>query len=1011
VCHWLTEDRGSSLQAPPYEIPLTDTIDQLRAALTGRYLLERELGGGGMSRVFVAQETALGRKVVIKVLPPDLAAALSADRFRREIQLAASLQHPHIVPLFSAGQAAGPREADALLYYTMPLVEGESLRARLARQGELPVPEAIRVLRDVADALSYAHRHGVVHRDIKPDNILLSDHHALVTDFGVAKALDEAARQSTLTATGLALGTPAYMAPEQAAADPHTDHRADIYALGVVGYEILAGRPPFTGPSPQAVIAAQLTQEAPPLAESRGSVPPALAAVVMRCLEKRPADRWQSAAELLDALETLGTPGEGRVPPSVTPTAEAPLRRRWPIVALALGAGILIAAAVWSIVHRSRGRGPLDPNLVAIAPFDVPDPKLSLWREGLVDLLSRNLDGAGPLRSVPPTTVIRRWSGRADRLSASALGRSTSAGLIVFGNLIGTGPDSVRLTVTALDALSERPLAELELREAADRMDRLADSLTVRLLRELGRTRGIEVFRTGSLGSTSLPALKAFLQGEQWFRGAAWDSALASYEQAIALDSTFPLALRRAGQVLGWQRTAFDSVAEGLALRAGALNRGLAPRDSLLVTAESLSAALYATIPLADWSVIRRAHAVAQELTQRYPDDFESWYALGEARYHFGSPVGTGPRQALEAFEQAIAIDSSFAPAYIHAVELALWLDGPEAGERYAAGYLRLEPTDVSASGIGLAERVMRASRTRPSEITKLLGNASPGGLNDAWGALRRASDSTESLIAVARALVDAPAGDARWLTPETRERRLGQSLLYRGHVGDAASILFQTPSILQPGSGAAPPHLVEAALLSSTPPESAGRVFRRWLDEGSVRALAALPWWLAQRDSASIRELERKRDSVAGASPGGALHARAAFTSEVALAYLTLLRGDTAMAVRRFEALPDSLCPFCYFHRLTLAQLLSARQEDRKAARLLDRGLTELLVPSEVLWSLERARVAERLGDRETASRDYQYVADVWRRADSNLQPYVAEAREGLIRVSGEPRWLEPQQ
>src|SRR6185503_4986516 len=209
----------------------------------------------------VAEETSLGRKIVIKVLPPELAAGLSTDRFHREIHLAASLQHPHIVPLLSAGEAGG------LLYYSMPLVEGESLRARLTREGELPVMESVRILRDVADALSYAHRHGVVHRDIKPDNVLLSDSHALVTDFGVAKALDEA-RQSSITGTGLALGTPAYMAPEQAAADPHTDHRADIYALGVLGYEILAGRPPFRGPTAQAVVAAHVLQTPVPLASS-----------------------------------------------------------------------------------------------------------------------------------------------------------------------------------------------------------------------------------------------------------------------------------------------------------------------------------------------------------------------------------------------------------------------------------------------------------------------------------------------------------------------------------------------------------------------------------------------------------------------------------------------------------------------------------------------------------------------------------------------------------------------
>jgi serine/threonine-protein kinase len=981
--------------AAPLEHPLTDIVDHLRTALSGRYLLQRELGGGGMSRVFLAEELDLGRKVVIKVLPPELAAALSADRFRREIQLAASFQHPHIVPLLAAG------EADGLLYYTMPMVEGESLRARLTRQGELSVPDAVRVLRDVADALSYAHRHGVVHRDIKPDNVLLSDHHAMVTDFGVAKALDEAARRSTLTATGLALGTPAYMAPEQAAADPHTDHRADIYALGVLGYEVLAGRPPFTGPSPQAVIAAQLTQPVPPLDQARASVPPGLAALVMRCLEKRPADRWQSAAELLDAVETLPAPVERAVPPSVTQPVAAPRRSRWPIALGAAAVALVLAGAVWSLARRSREPAPLDPDLVAVAPFDVPDPKLSLWREGLVDLLSRNLDGAGPLRSVPPTTVIRRWSGRADRLSAAELGRRTRARLIVFGNLIGAGPDSVRLTVTALDALSERPLAELELREATDRMDRLADSLTLRLLRELGRTRRIEVLRSGSLGSTSLPALKAFLQGEQWFRRTAWDSALASYEQSIALDSTFPLALRRAGQVLGWQRSAFDSVAEALALRAGALNRGLAPRDSLLVTADSLYAAVYATTPLTDGAMIRRARAVAEELTRRYPDDFESWFVLGEARYHFGSTFGAGARQALEAFNQAIASDSSFAPAYIHAVELGLWLDGPDAGEHYAAGYLRLGPTDVSAGGIALAHRILVASRTRPSEISRLLREASPATLFDALGAFRRSADSTEAAVAASRALVAAPPGDARWLTPDARKRRLGASLLYRGHVDEAADLLFDTP-------GTMPPHLVEAALLSSSPPERGDRLFRSWLGQASVPAVIVLPWWMARRDSAAIRELTRRADSASGSSPNRTVQARAAYISAASRAYLSLLREDTTAAMRRLEALPDSLCPFCYFERLTLAQLLSARREDRKAFQLLTGQLADLLVPSEVLWALERARVAERLGERETAARDYQYVADIWRGADAQLQPYVVEAREGLVRVTSEPRPAE---
>jgi serine/threonine-protein kinase len=463
----------------------------------------------------------------------------------------------------------------------------------------------------------------------------------------------------------------------------------------------------------------------------------------------------------------------------------------------------------------------------------------------------------------------------------------------------------------------------------------------------------------------------------------------------------FPLALRRAGQVLGWQRSAFDSLSEALALRAGSLNHGLAPRDSLLVTADSLFAAVYSTVPLVDWSVIRRVHAVAQELTRRYPDDFESWYVLGEARYHVGSPVGNRPRDALEAFDRAIANDSSFAPAYIHAVELGLWLEGPEAGGRYAREYLELEPTDVSASGIGLAGRIMRAMGAGRAEIARLLRGASPSALSDASLALRHSADSTEAGIEIARALVAAPEGDARWLSRADRERRLGSSLLYRGHVRDATRILYQNSSSI-------PPELVEAALLSSALPDSAAAMFRGWLVTGRFPvAAAALPWWAAQRDSTSIRELERLSDSVARSDSSAAARATAAHASEAARAYLALLGRDTTTAVRRLEALPDSLCAYaCYFQRLTLAQLLSARHDDQKAAKLLDRWHTELLVPSEVIWTLERARVAERLGDREKAARDYQYVADVWRHADPELQPYVTEAREGLTRVAGEPRY-----
>lgn len=307
-----------------------------------------------MSRVFLAEETRLGRQVVIKVLPPDMGAGVNVERFEREIQLAARLQHPHVVPLLTAA-ASGD-----LLYYIMPYIAGESLRAKLSREGELPVAEAVKILREVVDALSYAHRNNVVHRDIKPDNVLLSDGHAVVTDFGVAKAVSvSSGGRSSLTSLGVALGTPAYMAPEQAAADPHVDHRADIYAVGTLAYEMLTGQTPFTAPTPQALLAAHITQTPEPVSKRRPAVPAALNAILMHCLEKRPADRWQSAAELLAQLEMLGTPTSGGLTPTGTTPAvssgtEEAIRKSHPVrVALlfaAATAGVL--AGVYLLVHQ-----------------------------------------------------------------------------------------------------------------------------------------------------------------------------------------------------------------------------------------------------------------------------------------------------------------------------------------------------------------------------------------------------------------------------------------------------------------------------------------------------------------------------------------------------------------------------------------------------------------------------------------------------------------------------------
>src|ERR671916_917738 len=331
------------------EDPLAaDLRAYLQQSLGAGYTLERELGGGGMSRVFVASDHALGRKVVVKVLPPELAAALSVERFRREIMLSAALQHPNIVPVLSTGTT------ERLPYFIMPFVEGESLRVRLGR-GPLSVREAVSVMKDVTRALAYAHGRGVIHRDIKPDNIIISGATATVTDFGVAKAV-AASRAgpargpaevrtpggSTITHAGVSLGTPMYMAPEQAAADPNTDHRADVYALGIVAYEMLVGAPPFHGRSPQALLAAQLTELPRPISQRRYGVPAALEQLIMQCLEKNPTDRPRNAGDMVRALDD---PELLSGAPAVAPQAAATQRRRNVGRWISAGAALIVGIA------------------------------------------------------------------------------------------------------------------------------------------------------------------------------------------------------------------------------------------------------------------------------------------------------------------------------------------------------------------------------------------------------------------------------------------------------------------------------------------------------------------------------------------------------------------------------------------------------------------------------------------------------------------------------------------
>ena len=524
---------------------MTDALARLTVALSDRYTIERELGRGGMATVYLAEDLKHHRKVAVKVLRPELAAALGADRFHQEIEIAAQLTHPHILPLHDSG------DADGFLYFVMPYIEGQSLRDKLAHEGELPIAEAVRILRDVVEALRHAHKHSVVHRDIKPDNVMLSEDHALVTDFGVAKAVSDATGAIGLTTEGVALGTPAYMSPEQAAADPHIDHRADIYAVGVIAYELLTGRTPFVGTTQQELLAAHVTQTPDPVTKYRESVPPALAQLVMRCLKKKPADRWQTAEELLPQLEALATPSGGVTPTGTMPTGGATTAARRKIVSVAGVSVAVMAVAVgaWAILRSEPST--LVPNRVIVAPFEnrTGDAGLDDLSVMVMDWLGQGLIQTTVAEVVPTGTVLHV----ANVLSAASgqtvvdpreLGNATNATVVISGAYYLAG-DSIRFQWQISHVSEERVVSAPEdvLASAADPVagiDALRSRAMTVIVTHLDPARPIEIIGNPPL----IGAYREYLAGVEYLFLGQMESAAAHFSRAYALDTTFLRALR-----------------------------------------------------------------------------------------------------------------------------------------------------------------------------------------------------------------------------------------------------------------------------------------------------------------------------------------------------------------------------------------------------------------------------------------------------------------------------------
>ena len=750
---------------------MADLLERVRASLAGRYTIERELGRGGMATVYLARDVKHDRPVALKVLRPELAASLGADRFLREIQVTAHLTHPNILPLLDSGRA------DEFLYYVTPYVEGESLRSRLERERQLPVDEAVRLAAAVAGALDYAHRHQIIHRDIKPENILLEDGQAVVADFGIARAL-HAAESAKLTETGVAVGTVAYMSPEQATGEEF-DGRSDIYSLGCVLYEMLAGEPPFTGPTAQVVTARRLAGSVPSLHAVRDSVPRQIEQAIGKALAKLPADRFATAAEFADAL----TPGG----PAPRPTA---FRLSWRRAGGVAAAFLAIFGAV--LVSRSKTHGAREPasNGVAVLYFDnlSRDTADAYLADGLTEELISRLGQVARL-TVKSRNAVRRFRGRlAD--DPSAVGRALGVVHLVSGSVRHAGA-RLRVTVELVNAATgDRMWGQQYDRAEADLLG-IQEDIAVTIATAIGgRLLPAERSSLTQRPTRDPGAYDHFVKGN-YFLGQrtapAVGRAIDEYRAALQLDPSFTEALARVAYsyalFLDWGWRYPNASPESL------LARGFAAADSALRQDSTSSDAWMA-----------RAYVLAMSGTRT-----------------------TAP--AIAAFERAIALDPRNAEAYHQYGWVLMGLERDSASAEANLRALELDPARF-ATMLNLA--ALRTVQRRYNEGLRWMDSALSGepGLAYlyAWRALSR--------LTVGRA--SEARRDAE-LAIRLGSLAYGEAALaaVEAHEGDVVSARRRVNSVLREGVDSLRPHSREAlfiglALVALNERERAIQLFER---------------------------------------------------------------------------------------------------------------------------------------------------------------------------------------
>ncbi len=1026
---------------------MTSLREELQARLSGSYTLGRELSGGGMSRVFVAEDASLGRTVVIKVLAPELAAGINAERFKREIMLAAQLQHPHIVPVLAAGIA------DELPYFVMPFVVGEALRNKLIGETGLSISETVSVLRDVAKALSFAHAQGVVHRDIKPDNVLLAGGSAVVTDFGIAKAITSAAVAApggTLTQVGTSLGTPAYMSPEQAAGDPNADSRSDFYSFGVMGYEMLSGRTPFHDRAPHALIMAHIAEPPEPIERLVPTVPPQLAHLIMQCLSKNPADRPESAKEILNDLEDIDLSGQ-RVrsganavammpPPAADPRidtgpnayADGTVLIDSPIIArekprnrsraLIAGIGVLALAVIAFVGQKiMRGSGPsdLDEQSLAVLPFRVAsaDPAHHYLREGMVDLIAAKLSGED-LRALEPRTMLDAWrqaggteTNDLSRDASLQLARQLKAGKALLGDVVGT-PNRLVLTVSLLGVNKGEQITRVSVEGPPDSLASLVNQLATQLMTQ---TSGEAQTRMTNLTSTSLPALRAYLDGQARLRRGDAVNAARDFDRALKEDSTFALAGLGLRLATGWYG---DQPLGNRAIQIAWRERArLSQRDQALLMA--LAGPKYpATSSNVD------VYKSREQYLSMAPDNAEAWYLIADQIFHYGSAMGIRDWEdrSLAGFKKAMELDSTYLPGYTHAMPLA-----PSMGDTaFYNRALRLRSAADTSSYWRMQNDWYFASRRGDApEAERILQSLGPKQDINLTGVIRHLLfDGTGALQTkyavdrfIALAVTDA---DRR-----ARARYAHDVMLDLGRPGDASrylaasrdsaldlNALIITVRDAELGQIPEAQAMTAVKLLSqkeSNPDagDSAGRAVQRAL----VRLLE--PWRIAHGDTSQTRRsLQRLR-----------LFARDArndpVQAEVEIAYIEMLPADAAKSpiLRRSVERLDSLTLLLDVGAAPPARLAQQTIAGSRVWEKLGEPARALVLAGRyAIWSTEampylatqlrdQGRLAVKAGDKKRAIRAYEHYLGMRATAEPAMMPQVDSVRRELAQIKASTR------